>query len=171
MSTPRPLPARARALLPSTDRSAPAEELGDGTWIVAGRHALIILSQDAVIDSGMWYEVGAVKWQAEDHMLCVDWVDPARRPLRVATLSADPHALMRRITERVDRSLVVHTSARMPNGTRVSVWIRRREDDELFSVLTAYGPLDEASAREARRLEADARESVGLDDAPFKRIG
>ena len=163
MSSPRPLPASASALLPLSDRSAPAEELADGSWAVAGRHAFIIVAEDAVKDSGMWYEVAAVKWTGEDRVLALEWMDPARRPVRVATVSTDPRVFMRTISERVDHSIVVHKSATLSNGTRVIAWIRRREDDRLFSVLTAHGPLDEAAEREAARFEAEVRDSVGLD--------
>lgn len=158
-----PLPDAARALLPDSDRKAHAEELADGTWIVAGQHALIRVGADRVLDSGMWYEVATAKWNAEDRVLSVDWMDPSRASIRVETVSRDPHVLMRTIADRVNHSIVVHKSTKVSNGTAISAWIRRRDDDALFSVLTAQGPLDAASRAEAERFERMLREGVGLD--------
>lgn len=111
----------------------------------------------------MWYEVAAVKWTGEDRVLALEWMDPARRPVRVATVSTDPRVFMRTISERVDHSIVVHKSATLSNGTRVSAWIRRREDD-------ASSPCSRPTARSMRpprgraaRFEAEVRDSVGLD--------
>lgn len=160
---PKQIPADIRSLLPSGDGRAPAEELAPGGWIVAGTHAIILADEERIVDSGMWYEVATAKWDAQDRMLRVEWIDPAREPIRVETVSKDPRALMRTIADRVDHSIVVHKSTKASNGTRIVVWIRRREDDELFSVLTAYGPLDEAGEEEAARFEKQLREGVGLD--------
>lgn len=160
---PEQIPADIRALLPRGDGRAPAERLASGGWIIAGTHAIILADGGRVVDSGMWYEVATAKWDAQDRVLRVEWMDPAREPIRAETVSKDPHALMRIIADRVNHSIVVHTSTRVSNGTRVVVWIRRREDDELFSVLTAYGPLDEEGEAQAARFEKQLREGVGLE--------
>lgn len=163
MPNPQPIPASALALLPDSDRRAPAEELASGAWVVAGKHALILVDAERVLDSGMWYEVATAKWSAEDRILDIEWMDPARSKVRVETVSKDPHVLMRTIADRVNHSIVVHKSTRVANGTTISAWIRRRDDDRLFSALTALGPLDAASEREAAAFERMLREGVGLD--------
>ncbi|QPK81762.1 hypothetical protein G7Y41_02710 [Schaalia sp. ZJ405] len=156
-------------LLPDSDRRALAEHLDEGGWIVAGKYAMIVLAEElegqaaGVVDSGMWYEIQQVRWEAATRRLTCVWVDPGRAPIEVTTDSEDPAEFMRDVTEKVNRTLITHRTEAMPNGTRVTAWVRRREDDQLFSVLTADGPLDEESQSLASRLEREVRESVGLD--------
>ena len=160
---PNLLPAQVSVLLPEGDRRAPAEQLESGEWIIAGRHAIILANEESVLDSGMWYEIATARWSAEDRVLSVEWMDPARTPIRVETVSQDPRVFMRILSERVNHSIVVHKSTQVSNGTTITVWIRRREDGQLFSVLAAFGPLDEACEREAAHFEQQLREGVGLD--------
>lgn len=157
------LPESVRAALPDSDRRAPVEALESGGWAIAGRHALIVADESGPVDSGMWYEIARASWSGRDRALVVEWMDPARPQLRVVTESTDPRAFMRRVSDRVDHSIVRHLSMRVSNGTRVTAWIRRREDDRLFSILTAFGPLDEPSRREAESFERAMREGVGLE--------
>ena len=84
-------------------------------------------------------------------------------PIHVETVSKDPRVFMRILSERVNHSIVVHKLITVSNGTKIIVWIRRCEDDQLFSVLVVYGPLDEACEREVARFEQQLREGVGLD--------
>lgn len=160
---PNLIPAEISVLLPEGDRRAPAEELESGAWIIAGRYAIILADKESVLDSGMWYEIATAKWSAGERVLSVEWMDPARTPIHVETVSKDPRVFMRILSERVNHSIVVHKSITVSNGTKITVWIRRREDDQLFSVLAAYGPLNEACEREAARFEHQLREGVGLD--------
>ncbi|MDC4232751.1 hypothetical protein M3T53_03340 [Actinomyces sp. B33] len=165
--TPAP-PAAVTAVLPDSDRRAPAEPLEDGRWLVAGSYALIVVDDPgdgpaAVVDSAMWYEVASARWEAATRRFSCAWVDPARTGLVGVTRSADPAAFMGAVAEGVDRSLVVRQEARADNGTRITGWVRRREDGALFSVLTADGPLDGPAQTLADRLEAQVRDDVGLD--------
>lgn len=157
------LPSALVAFIPDSDADCPAEPLADGRWIVAGTYAFILVGEDGVEDSGMWYEIASAKFTGAERTLVVEWMDPARAALRAVTQSEDPHILMRRIADRVNHSIVIHKTMRLHNGTTVAAWVRRREDDRLFSALVAYGPLDEQAEREAERFEAVLREGVGLD--------
>ena len=74
----------------------------------------------------------------------------------------DPEDFMRHTSEFVNRSIVLHSQVEVSNGTTVTAWVRRDEDG-LFSVLTADGPLDADGQREADALEARVRDAVGLD--------
>lgn len=165
-----PSPSKAvRALLPSSDTHAPYEYLGDGSWLFAGHYALIHVADSAdssrahVIDSGMWYEVRSIRWEADTQLFICTWVDPSRPQLIVRTDSDNPAEFMREVTRKVNHTLVSHREVTAPNGTTITAYIRRRDDEQLFSVLTADGPLDEEGHQLASHLEFQLRESVGLD--------
>lgn len=157
------VPSAISQHLPSFDRSAPAAEVEGGRWVVAGRHALILVSEEAVQDSGMWYEVQAARWNAEDATLHVLWVDPQRPEWHFVTTVEDPSDFMRAMTEAVDHSMVMHKQITVENGTKVVAQIRRREDGHLFSILVADGALNEEGQAQADALERRLREGVGLD--------
>ena len=149
--------------LPSFDRSAPASEIEGERWVVAGRHALILVGEQGVQDSGMWYEVQAARWNAEDATLRIMWVDPQRPSWELVTVTEDPADFMRAMTEAVDHSMVMHQQIHVEAGTTVTAQIRRREDGHLFSILVADGPLDQEGQAQADALERRLREGVGLD--------
>ncbi|WP_175953784.1 hypothetical protein [Schaalia sp. Marseille-Q2122] len=149
--------------LPSFDRSAPAAEVECDQWVVAGRHALILASEQGVRDSGMWYEVQSARWNGEDRSLRIAWVDPQRAAWKLHTVTEDPADFMRAMTEAVDHSMVMHKQIVVENGTKVVAQIRRREDGHLFSILTADGPLSREGQAQADALERRLREGVGLD--------
>ncbi|WP_243442551.1 hypothetical protein [Schaalia vaccimaxillae] len=173
------IPPQVTDLLPTTDRREPAILFEDGRWVVAGRYAIILADpgshatsgQDedgvertaSVIDSGMWYEVQTARWDGDSRTLTCTWVDPERPTLSGVTVSEDPEIFMRVVTERVHHTMVTSKQVKAHNGTTLTCWIRRREDNELFSILTADGPLDESGLELASRFEAQMREGVGLD--------
>lgn len=157
------VPDSMAPFLPRSDRRADAEELVGGRWVVAGKYAVILVGEGGVEDSGMWYEVQRVRWDAASRGLTVTWVDPARSPMVVRTVSSDPGAFMALVTERVNHSLVVQKAALTAEGTTVVAAVRRRDDGQLFSTLVADGPLDEDGRRLADALEREVRDGVGLD--------
>ena len=156
------VPADLASFLPKGDRQATAEELADGRWIVAGRHAVIVVGERGVEDSGMWHEIQFAAWDADSRVLRVVWVDPARTEIAVKTQAKDPGALMVEVSEKVNHALVVQRVVEASNGTRLTASIRRREDGELFSTLVADGPLDAEGKRQGDLLEAMVRDGVGL---------
>lgn len=163
MARPHIAPDTITAHLPRSDRRASAEELTDGRWIVAGRHALILVDEDAVVDSGLWYEIQKARWDAETRQFVAVWVDPARAPLVVTTTTDDPDNFMLDVSAKVDHARVVQKVATAANGTVVTAAVRRGESGELFSTLVADGPLDEQGNALAAALEREVREGVGLE--------
>ncbi len=159
---PNNLPASLASLLPSYDRRSHSVECEDGVWVVAGRHALILVSQDGVVDSALWYEIQRGAWESETRTLSVVWVDPERAPLNLRTCG-DPQAFMGAMSEAVHRSLVLLQSTVTASGTRITAQIRRREDGELFSILTTDGDISPSEAATADALEYAVREAVGLE--------
>ena len=159
------LPQDLRSFLPSTDAARPAELLDDGRWIVAGTYALIVVSSQGVVDSGMWYEVQTIRWEGERRRAIISWVDPQRLPLVVHTVSEDLASWMQIVTARVERTQVLARSLRDEiTGTSIVVQIRRREDGALFSVVTASGALSPEGEASAFACERILREEVGLDE-------
>lgn len=150
-------------LLPSGDTNSHCVELDDGGVIVAGRHALILIRDGEVVDSGMWYEVQNARWKGELQELSVNWVDPARPALVVHASGSSVRAFMDDLTEKVHRTQVMVRTVSADNGTVITAQIRRREDRALFSVVSANGALDDQGLALARSFEAQLRESVGLD--------
>ena len=70
---------------------------------------------------------------------------------------------MEDLSEKVNRTQVVVRNVTAPSGTVITGQIRRREDGELFSVLSANGPLDDEGIAMAQPFERQLRESVGLE--------
>ena len=101
------------------------------------------------------------RWEAEDELFALEWVDPARAPLAGRT-AGDPSDFMRQTSEYVNHSIVMHAQTETDAGTTITAWVRRGPDG-LFSVLTADGPLGGTGQRAASALEASVREAVGLD--------
>lgn len=163
MARPHVLPDTLIAHLPRSDRRASAEELADGRWIVAGRHALILLDEGGVVDSGLWYEIQKARWDGETRQFGAQWVDPARPALEVTTLTDDPDSFMLDVSEKVNHARVVQKVATASNGTVITAAVRRGESGELFSTLVADGPLDASGDALAAALEREVREGVGLE--------
>ena len=157
------LPDELIAQLPDTDKKAPVFALDGGGWIIAGKHALIVCDERAIVNSGMWWEIQYASLDAESRLLMVQWADPQRRPLVVKLVDEKPAKFMSAVTESVNHSMVVSKSVRAANGTTITATIRRRDDDQLFSTVAADGDLDAEGERLANRLEAEVREGVGLE--------
>ncbi len=164
MAKSKPLPNELAVHVPSGDTSQPWEQLEDGRTVVAGRHALILLDEEGVVDSGLWHEVQFARWSLENRTLTVVWAQPDRSPIMVQTITDDPQRLMEAITMRVDKTIVATRSFFAENGTRVSATVRRRPDGELFSILIADGPLAEEDRHKADDTESSLRSELGMDD-------
>ncbi len=157
-------PAAVAAHLPRSDRQAPAVALGEDRWAVAGLHTFVVADQDGVVDAGMWSELQTLKFDGETRSLAGTWVDPTRTPIEATVdTTSDADSFMRLARERLTRSMVILRNLTTDNGTRIVVQVRRSADGSLFSVVTADGPLTAQGRVAALQLEADVRESVGLD--------
>ena len=150
-------------IVPTGDANSPHIELSDSRILVSGRFALILIEEDHVVDSGMWYEIQNARWNGEKQELRVTWVDPSRAPLIVHSHDSSMRPFMEDISEKVNRTQVLVRSIKAPNGAVITAQIRKREDGELFSVLAARGRLDDEAMELAHSLEKQLRESVGLE--------
>ena len=150
-------------IVPTGDANSPHIELSDSRILVSGRFALILIEEDRVVDSGMWYEIQNARWNGEKQELRVTWVDPSRAPLIVHSRDSSMRSFMEDLSEKVNRTQIVVRNVTAPSGTVITGQIRRREDGELFSVLAANGPLDDEGIALAQSFERQLRESVGLE--------
>ena len=150
-------------LVPAGDANSPHIELSDSRILVSGHFALILIEEDRVVDSGMWYEIQNARWNGEKQELRVNWVDPSRAPLIVQSNDSSIRPFMEELSEKVNRTQIVVRNITVPSGTVITGQIRRREDGELFSVLAANGPLDDEGLAVAQSFERQLRESVGLE--------
>lgn len=150
-------------LVPAGDANSPHIELSDSRILVSGRFALILIEEDHVVDSGMWYEIQNARWNGEKQELRVTWVDPSRAPLILKSSDSSMRPFMEDLSEKVNRTQVVVRNVTAPSGTVITGQIRRREDGELFSVISANGPLDDEGIAVAHSFERQLRESVGLE--------
>ena len=150
-------------LVPAGDANSPHIELSDSRILVSGHFALILIEEDRVVDSGMWYEIQNARWNGEKQELRLTWVDPSRAPLIVHSNDSSIRPFMEDLSEKVNRTQIVVRNITAPSGTVITGQIRRREDGELFSVLAANGPLDDEGIAMAQSFERQLRESVGLE--------
>ncbi|MDD9208150.1 hypothetical protein PU560_17010, partial [Georgenia sp. 10Sc9-8] len=88
----------------------------------------------------------------------------ARPPLVLTTAGDEVERFTTALRERVQSSVVHVESETLPSGTVVQVHVRRDEDGELISQLTARGPLtgDVAEQRVVDALERRARTAAGM---------
>ncbi|MDO4258671.1 MAG: hypothetical protein Q4C87_04040 [Actinomycetaceae bacterium] len=155
------LPPELLHHLPHSDRSAPCEKLSDGTWAVAGTHALFLFDAEGPIGGALWFEVQNARWEADSRKLLVMWTDPGAKPLVVVTESENPRTFMARVKARLEATMVAYKT-RMAGDTQIVAQIRRGPEG-LFSHVSADGPLDEKGLAAAETLEKEIRESVGLN--------
>ncbi|MFZ1381174.1 MAG: hypothetical protein WAS54_00110 [Scrofimicrobium sp.] len=158
------LPEPFSKFAPSGDQSQPWEAVDGDRVVLAGRHALVLIGEEGVEDSGLWHELQYVKWTVNNRRLTVVWVQPGREPLVVTTETDDPRSLMGAITARVQKTIVATRSFYTPSGVKVSASVRRRVDGELFSTLLADGDLTEDDRIKADGIEQTLREELGVED-------
>lgn len=165
MSSCSTLPSELHHLVPSGDGRQPAEPLEDGSYVVAGRRALIHLDQEGVIDSGLWHEVQFARWNADQKKLSIVWSQPDRAGISGVTVTEDAARLMEAITVRTERTILATRSFITSSGGRVSATVRRRPDGGLFSVLVADGDVTPADIEKGEELERTLRAELGMEDA------
>ncbi len=150
--------------LPEYDAGAPFAALTDGRFLIAGDHALFLVGEDGIEDSGMWYQVQYASWAAETRKLRVLWVDPGAQPLNLVTVDENPDQFMRVLTSRVDRAIVSSKQLRLPSGITVTVTVRRRADGQLFSSVLADGDIQVADEPYLDAFEEAVLAELGLTD-------
>ncbi|MCD4557999.1 hypothetical protein [Schaalia sp. lx-100] len=158
-----PIPSSFHAALSSAERKYPSIELSDGHWLIAGTHELLYLATDAIIDRCAWHEIQSAQWTASSRSLSILWTDPQREPFHAITRNDNVTEFMTMMRERIEYTIIMMRHVISENGTRIVAQIRRAPTGELFSVLSAFGTLNDEGQKLARRLEYEVRESVGLE--------
>lgn len=161
-SRPR-LPDAVARHLSDGDRVLAFTPLGDGSWAVASRRGLLLVSADGDAATHGWDGVEHGSWDGDAETLTIRWVDgsPATTLAPVAPVGrAFPEAFR----ERVQWSVVHVERATLRPGVTAQVVIRRDDSGALRSQTTidGEGPLNESERLAVARLEHSAREAVGL---------
>ncbi len=158
------LPESHARFLPDADRGRPWEFLEDGRIVVAGRHGLTVVSEEGVVDSGLWHEIQYAKWEPEGRVFALVWIQPGRPGLTATTVSDDPKRFMEAVTSRVTDTIVATRSFFTPGGTRVSASVRRRVDGQLFQTVIADGPLTADDEIKAEQVGRELAEEFEVED-------
>ena len=142
-----------------------AATVADGRRLVASRHALHVLNDDAVARTP-WADVDRGSLDAASRTLSVRWVWGASD----AFTFEDDRASVRfaqTFRERVQSSVVHATTVAVPTGGQARVALRRDEDGELFTQVVADEGVDLADPQVAAvvdRAEDSLRAAAGLRD-------
>ena len=161
--TPR-LPGPVADRLPPGDRALAAAVLASGDWAVVTPAALVVVGEDGVQQRHPWHEIQHGAWDGDDRRLTVTWVEGARPPLVLTTADDEVERFTTALREHVQSSVVHVEAETLPSGTVIQVHVRRDEAGELFSQLTARGPLtgDVVEQRAVDALERRARAAAGM---------
>lgn len=159
------LPSEHAAHLPAGEEVLAGAELTDQAWAAATRVALYVLDAEGVRLRGPWHEIDTGTLDGESLVFSIIWADREREPSELPFASAEITRFTTVIRERIQHS-VVHTETRRVSGTLVRATIRRDENGELYSRLTAFGPLrpEPQVQAEIDDLERQARQAAGLPD-------
>lgn len=150
--------------IPKDQRGGPFDKLRDGRYIIVGRNILMVADEERVIDSGFWHEVQYCAWDAASKRFLLVWSQPERERVEGITITDDPADLMRKITLRVDSTIVATRRFVTSAGISVVATVRRRIDGELFSAVFVGGAISDADQEKAFRLEQSLRDELGLKD-------
>lgn len=159
-----PLPQEFAKHVPVADHGQPFERVDDDSIVLAGRHALMIVSPEGVRDSGLWHEVQYARWTPNERMFHLVWVQPGRQTISLKTDSEDPERLMSAVTTRTNKTILATRSFFTPTGIRVVASIRRRPDGGLFSTLITDGELTADDQLKATQVERTLREEFNVED-------
>ena len=147
----------------------PAARLEDGTKLTATSQGLLITtpsstnSDNKTTHTVPWWQIQTIRWVAELSVLSVTWTDPARERLAGTVSTEAPRAFMLSANEFLRSSMVTFRTTKTDNGTTITIQVRRNENGELLSILSADGALDEQGQEHAANLERSVREAVGMD--------
>lgn len=157
------VPAAVVASVPEEQRGGPSEQLADGRFIIAGTDLVMVANEREILDSGLWHEVQYASWDADSRVFRLVWSQPERPAITGQTISDNPKALMERITDGVNNTIVATRRFVTSGGVPVAASVRRRVDGNLFSVVVAAGPISSEDEKKAYQLEASLREELGMD--------
>lgn len=143
-------------------------ELRHGTWAVVTKPALVLLSApeegDVAVVSALWHELEHGKWDGDEGVLTITWIDRDRDLLVLKPAHEEVEAFTAAVRERIQSSVVHTEHGTTPSGATIRAYIRRSDRGELLSQVTATGRLSEAPEEQAvvDEVERRAREAVGL---------
>ncbi|HLS72316.1 MAG TPA: hypothetical protein VK046_00995 [Actinomycetaceae bacterium] len=157
------LPEPVAAHLPDGDQPLVSAPLANGPWVVVARNALLVVGEEGLAQRAAWHEIETGTWDGETRTFTIIWADRERGEESLVFDSDDVALFTSALRERVQASVVHHETIQI-GSTRVRATVRRREDESMYSLITAFGPLPDSPEveRELDALESRVREAVGL---------
>ena len=161
------LPPELREVLATAtsrgDTAIAQASLTDGSWAVATRRGLALLSEVATVRP--WSDVDRGRWDPESSTLTVQWVDGSP-PSALEVVHPTRTAFLRVFRERVQSSVVMAETVRLPEGSSARVAVRRSEQDELFIQVVADPGADLRAPSAAALVRAAASRLSAASGAP-----
>ena len=122
----------------------------------------IAVATDKETEERHWFEFERATWSGNTlTMPFVDWNIPAFE-LKLADGEEDIALVVR---ERLERSIVVRRSSKLPSGAEVRAMVRRDDKDDLFTQVIIDGRAKEEDEQAIAELEETLRDIVGLEPA------
>ena len=119
----------------------------------------IAVATDKETEERHWFEFERATWSGNTlTMPFVDWNIPAFE-LKLADGEEDIALVVR---ERLERSIVVRRSSKLPSGAEVRAMVRRDDKDDLFTQVIIDGRAKEEDEQAIAELEETLRDIVGL---------
>lgn len=120
----------------------------------------IAVATDKETEERHWFEFERATWSGNTlTMPFVDWNIPAFE-LKLADGEEDIALVVR---ERLERSIVVRRSSKLPSGAEVRAMVRRDDKDDLFTQVIIDGRAKEEDEQAIAELEETLRDIVGLE--------
>lgn len=167
--TPLPDTIRHAVPLPDKDKILAHASLSDGAWSVGTRGLLCVVEAGGtggphVSACRPWCDVDDASYEPEEQTMTVRWVDTT---VPTVLRFADDRNLpfLQTFRERVQSSVVIAETVRLPGGRTARVAVRRNVDGNLFSqVIADMGTnLDDPEvARLVDGAETRVRSAAGL---------
>lgn len=154
------VPDEARSALGLTEPALAFAKLEDG-WAVATRGGLHVIQGERPL-SRRWTDVDGASLDGETGELEIRWVD-GTKPVRFAVDARS--RLPRVVHDRVQNSILLAETVKVPGDRHVRVVLRRAADGALFSQVIGNGRVDLADPDVAALIdaaEARVREAGGL---------
>lgn len=120
----------------------------------------IAVATDKETEERHWFEFERATWSGNTlTMPFVDWNIPAFE-LKLADGEENIALVVR---ERLERSIVVRRSTKLPSGAEVRAMVRRDDKDDLFTQVIIDGRAKEEDEEAIAELEETLRDIVGLE--------